>query len=166
MYVDADFSENSKKNEAHERDSACSRYGYIIGNNSCPILWKSQLQLEIALLSTESKYIGILHALCYAIPVIGILRKMKAFGIPIGCTKSKIHCRVFEDNRGALEMEKVHKYRPCTKHVNVKYHHFRDYVNRGVITINTIGTNKEPADILTKPVNVSTLRKHKYFIMG
>ena len=166
MFVDTDFSGNWKKEESHKIDSARSRYGYIIRYNSCPIIWNSQLQSEIALSSTESEYIGISHGLCDAIPIMEILREMKALGFPIETTTSKIYCRVFEDNSGAIEMAKVQKYCPCTKHVNVKYHHFRDYVDRGDVIINTIGTNEQPADILTKPVNENILRKHRYFIMG
>ena len=166
MYVDADFSGNWKKDESNERDSARSRHGYVIRYNNCPILWKSQLQSEIALSSTESEYIGISHGLRDAIPIMEILKEMKIYGFPIGCTKSKLRCRVFKDNSGAIEMAKVHKYRPRTKHVNVKYHHFRDHVERGDITISAIGTNKQPADILTKPVNENLLKKHRKFIMG
>ena len=166
MYVDADFSGNWKKEESHKRDSARSRHGYVIIYNSCPILWKSQLQSEIALSSTESEYIGISHGLRDAIPIMEILKEMKLLRFPIGCTSSKLHCRVFEDNSGAIEMAKVHKYRPRTKHVNVKYHHFRDHVERGDIVINAIGTSEQPADILTKPVNESLLKKHRKFIMG
>ena len=63
-------------------------------------------------------------------------------------------------------MARVHKYRPRTKHVNVKYHHFRDYVDKGEITISAISTKEQPADILTKPVNETILRKHRKSIMG
>ncbi len=63
-------------------------------------------------------------------------------------------------------MAKVHKYRPRTKHINVKYHHFRDYVTRGDITLHTIGTADQPADILTKPVNEPLLAQHRKTVMG
>jgi len=36
----------------------------------------------------------------------------------------KIHCKVFEDNEGAIEIANVPKMRPRTKHLNIKYHHF------------------------------------------
>ena len=58
MYVDADFAGNRKKEEANHRDTARSRNGYIIMFHGCPLLWKSQLQSEITLLSTKSEYIG------------------------------------------------------------------------------------------------------------
>jgi hypothetical protein len=52
---------------------------------------------------------------------------------------------VFEDNSGALEMAKVHKYQPRTKHLNVQLHHFRDYVEQQEISIHAINTNDQPA---------------------
>jgi hypothetical protein len=33
----------------------------------------------------------------------------------------KIHCKVFEDNAGAIEIANVPKMRPRTKHLNIKY---------------------------------------------
>jgi len=128
VYVDADFAGNWDPKEPNERDTARSRHGYIIMYKGCPILWKSQLQGEIALSSTKSEYIGLSHALREVIPLMHMLQEMKGLGFEINSTTPKIHCRVFEDNSGALEMAKVHKYRARTKHLNTKYHHFRDYV--------------------------------------
>ena len=36
----------------------------------------------------------------------------------------RIYCEVYEDNIGALSIAKEHKYRPRTKHLNIKIHHF------------------------------------------
>jgi hypothetical protein len=77
-----------------------------------------------------------------------------------------MHCRVFEDNSGALEIAKIHKYRPRTKHLNVKLHHFRDYVTRAEISINPINTKDQLADYLMKPVNTETLQKLRKEVMG
>ena len=166
LYVDADFSGNWSKDESDDRDSARSRHGYIVHYYGCPLLWKLQLQTEIALSSTESEYIGLSSGLREVIPIMRTLKEMKVNGFPIVNVNSDVHCRVFEDNSGALEMAKVHKYRPRTKHMNVKFHHFRDYVERGEVTLHPIGTDNQPADMLTKPLNESILAKHRKFVMG
>ena len=70
----------------------------------------------------------------------------------------KIYCEVFEDNSGALEMASIHKYRPQTKHLNVKLHHFRQYVNDGLVIIKKIDTAEQQADYLTKPLAIDKLR--------
>jgi hypothetical protein len=166
VYVDADFAGNWNQEEAEKRDTARSRHGYIITYAGVPISWKSQLQGEICLSSTESEYTGLSHALREAIPIMETLKEMKQLGFPIQTSKSKVHCRVFEDNSGALEMAKIHKYRPRTKHICTKLHHFRDYVMRGDISIHPIDTKMQPADFLTKPLNEDTLKVHRRTIMG
>lgn len=65
----------------------------------------------------------------------------------------KARCKVFEDNSSALEMAKNHKCRPHTKHLNVKYHHFQDYIEKGETNIHKIVTSEQLANYLTKPVS-------------
>ena len=136
-------------------------------HDGCPILHKSQLQGEICLSSCESEYTGLSYALRDATPIMELLKEMKKNGFPISKTNSKVHCKVFEDNSGALEMAKIHKYRPRTKHLNVKLHHFRHYVDvTKEITIHKICTTQQPADMLTKPLNAQLLCKHRKFVNG
>eukprot|EP00978_Attheya_sp_CCMP212_P025361 scaffold81422_cov35-Attheya_sp.AAC.1 len=107
VFVDADFSGNCDPKDADwDTDTARSRHGYIITYAGCPIVWKSQLQTEIALSTTESEYTGLSYAFRSAIPIIQQLEEMKNFGFPIRTAKTKVHCKVFEYNYGALEIAK------------------------------------------------------------
>ena len=63
---------------------------------------------------------------------------------------SSVKCKLFEDNKGAIELAKAPKIRPCTKHIALKYHHFREHVRKGLIEINPIDTLEQVADIFTK----------------
>ena len=54
-----------------------SQHGYIILYFGCPLIWKSQLQMEIALSSAESEYTGLSYALCKAIPLMTLLEELK-----------------------------------------------------------------------------------------
>ena len=164
--VDADFCGNWHKEYGHEPDSARSRHGYIIGYAGIPIIHKSQLQTEIALSSTESEYTGLSYALREAIPIMGLLKEMKKKGLEVLDHRPKVHCKVFEDNSGALEIASVHKWRPRTKHIATKLHHFRSYVERKEITIHPIDTKEQPADILTKPLAVELFIKFRKMIIG
>ena len=143
-----------------------TRHGYIVSYAGCPITWKSQLQTEIAMSSSESEYTGLSYALREAIPIMQLLNEMSAQEIKINHATLKIKCKVFEDNSGALEMAKTHKYRPRTKHLNVRLHHFRDYVTRQEVTIHPISTLDQSADFLTKPLNQTDLERHRKKIMG
>jgi hypothetical protein len=53
----------------------------------------------------------------------------------------EVHCTIFGDNSGAIETANVLKKRPRTKHLNIKYHHFRTGVKKGTISIYHVGTN-------------------------
>jgi hypothetical protein len=77
----------------------------------------------------------------------------------------KIHCKVFEDNVGALEMAKLPKMRPRTKHLCIRLHHFREKVRKGEISIHHIATELQIADMLTKPQPVELFVNQRYTLM-
>ena len=166
VYVDANFAGDWHPEYGNDPDTARSRHDYIIQYANCPILWKSSIQGEISLSPTESEYIGLSYALSDAIPIMQLLDEMKELGFPISTSKAKVHCRVFEDNAGALKMASIHKYRPRTKHLCTKLHHFRSWVTRKLISIHPICTEFQRADYLTKPLNVTTLEKLRKLVMG
>eukprot|EP00957_Ditylum_brightwellii_P210472 15365013-Ditylum_brightwellii.AAC.2 len=53
---------------------------------------------------------------------------LKEEGLVIDSATPKVHCKAFEENAGALELAKVPKMRPHTKHINAVYHHFQLWV--------------------------------------
>ena len=81
-------------------------------------------------------------------------------------TIPKVHCRLFEDNSAALEMARVPKMRPRTRHLNVAYHHFHQEVLNGMIIPLAIPTEDQEGDIFTKPVDESTLVRLRKRILG
>jgi hypothetical protein len=146
VYVDADFVGNWDLDNTQSQDSARSRHGYIIKFSNCLIIWKSQMATEIALSSTESEYTGASAALWEAIPVMELLKEMKKRGILVQGGPAKVHCKLYEDNSGALEIIWHKRYRPRTKHLLVKLHHFWDYVTWGEITVHAIRTQDQQAE--------------------
>jgi len=166
-YVDASHTgkwnqENAKEDETTTK----SRSGYIITYGNCPILWASKMQTEIALSSTEAEYIALSQSLREIIPLTALIQEAKTFGINITSNQAKLHCKLFEDNTGAAELAKVPKMRPRTKHLNIKYHHFRKHVSDGLVSIHTITTEQQIADIFTKPLNQSLFAQHRKWILG
>ena len=95
-----------------------------------------------------------------------LLEELQQFGFQVSSKVAEVKCEVFEDNSGALEMAKVHKYRPRTKHLNVKLHHFRDYVEQGKIILKSIKSIDQLADYLTKPVTLEILKPLQKKVMG
>jgi hypothetical protein len=95
-----------------------------------------------------------------------VLKEMHQLGFPVTTQQAKVHCRVFEDNSGAIEMAKVHKFRPRTKHINVKLHHFRDYVDSGEITVHQVSSKDQLADYLTKPLEKTQFERLRKMVIG
>ena len=94
-----------------------------------------------------------------------LLEEYKEQGFPVDKTKASIQCKVFEDNSGEIEIATNHKSHPRTNHLNCRLHHFWSYVPHRISTKH-IPTNKQPADILTKAVDQSTLHRHHSLLMG
>ena len=60
-----------------------------------------------------------------------------------------IRCTLFEDNKGAEELANVPKNRPRTKHIAVKYHHFREAVKVKILMVKRVDITDQLADIFT-----------------
>ena len=98
--------------------------------------------------------------------MITLLGEIHEMGMIPSAPRPNLHCRVFEDNSGALEIATAPKMRPRTKYLNVKYHHFRDQIDNGRLSIHAIDTNDQQADLFTKPVNKELFLKFRQLIMG
>jgi hypothetical protein len=166
-YCDADFAGNwNREFAAYDPSTAKSRSGWAIFYAKCPIIWASKLQSQVALSTTEAEYIAMSMSLRDVIPVMELLAEMRERKHKVICDKPVVYCKVFEDNSGALELARLPKLRPRTKHINVCYHHFREHVRLGLITIHPVSTDDQIADILTKPLAQNTFCKHRFCLCG
>ena len=129
-------------------------------------MWHSKIQTEVALSSTEAEYVSLSESLRDAIPMMQLIKEIQQRGFEVPTTTPVVHCRLFEDNSGALELARVPKMRARTKHMNLKYHHFRDFVARGLVTIHHINTKEQPANVLTKPLGDEDFVKHRLTLLG
>jgi hypothetical protein len=128
-WVDAAHaSEWNNKSASSDSSTARSRMGYVITYAGCPMHWSSKMQTEIALSTTEAEYIALSQAMREVLPIKWLMEVAKQQRIPVMNATPRVHCKVFEDNAGAIEIANVPKMRPRTKHLNIKYHHFREEV--------------------------------------
>jgi len=100
------------------------------------------------------------------IPLMDLMKELKGQGFPITESIPKIFSKVYEDNSGALEIATVFELRPRTKHLNTRFHHFRQYQERGEIEIIPIDTTMQVSDILTKPLELALFVRHRLAMMG
>jgi hypothetical protein len=167
VYADADFCGLYNPDTAiYDPVTAKSRTGYVIKYMGCPIIWASKLQTETALSTCEAEYISCSQALREAIPLMDLLDEARSLGIAVASPKTKILCKLFCDNSGAVELIRLPKVRPRTKHINVKMHHFREHVASGRVTVQYVPTTDQQADIATKPLGVALFNKFRKLIIG
>ena len=150
-YVDADFAGGWKDGDHSSPESVLSRTGFVIMFAGCPITWQSKLQTEIALSTTESEYIALSTAMREVIPFLNLLKEIsEVFAIQTNTPIFK--CKVWEDNESCIKVATSPKFTPRTKHIAIKYHHFRKFVHDGTVSIHSFDTSEQIADIFTKPL--------------
>jgi hypothetical protein len=82
--------------------------------------------------------------------MMDFLEEAREKGVPIQTGPPVVRCKAFEDNSGALELARLPKVRPRTKHINVKYHHFPEAVALGRVTILHVPSENQLGYLLTK----------------
>ena len=86
------------------------------------------------------------------LPLTELLKEIRN-NVPFEDKAPTIHCTIFEDNMGCMDLVKTPRMRPRTKHIALKYHHFRSSVKSGSVSIQYIETHDQIADIFTKALN-------------
>jgi hypothetical protein len=187
-FIDSDFAGMWHRQFSHMRDMCLSRSGYVITFCGCPIYWKSKLQTEIALSSTEAEYHALSACLRELLPMRTMLRELsKRFcGFELGDSQIRTFqhstddgrlyrtlpkdlpaSTVHEDNAGCVVLAQADdQYRPRTKHIGIKYHHFRDAVRRGEVKVVKIDTKMNLADIFTKALARPIFEHLRRMLMG
>ena len=90
--------------------------------------------------------------------MLEVTKEMHSHDIKSHPAMLKIHCKVFKDNNGALEMACTPKLQPHTKHINNTYYHFHEYTQpssdgaKPTIEIVPISIDEKLGDMLTKPL--------------
>ena len=130
---------------------AKSRTGFVVMYGCCPVVWGSRLQREVALSSTESEYNAVSESMRDVLYLMQLVKDMTQIGLVMTNAPPTVRCKIYEDNSGALEMVRLPKMRPRTRHMAVRLHHFREYVRRGEVTIAKVPSKYQLGDLLTKP---------------
>ncbi|GFH58525.1 hypothetical protein CTEN210_15001 [Chaetoceros tenuissimus] len=164
-FVDADFAGNYTKEQSQDPNSVRSRTGCVILYAGCPIIWFSKLQTEISLSTTEAEYIALSTACRELLPMREMFNELRQF-LNILPLTPQVKCTLFEDNVGAETLAKSPKMTPRTKHIAIKYHHFREAVSRGILKIERVDTKEQLADIFTKATTTQTFEYLRRKIMG
>ena len=145
-YADADF--------AADLDTRKSTTGWIFMYNGGAISWRSHQQSITALSTSEAEYMSLSDSAKEA-------RSLLKLNISLE-TETPNNIKIFEDNRGAEKWTRAQSEPNRTKHIDISYHHIRDFVKLGGISIFPVETNLQLADAMTKPLP----RQQHEFLLG
>jgi hypothetical protein len=115
----------------------------FIGENL--ISWASKRQATIPLSTAEAEYISAAKCCTQLLWMKHQLEdyQIRISNIPLLC-----------DNTAAICLSKNPILHSRAKHIEIKHHFIRDYVQKGVIDIQFIDTEHQWADIFTKPLAI------------
>ena len=160
-YADASFVGVWNTTWSDELSSVISRTDYFILYDNCTIIWCSKLMTEITLSITESEYVALSQSMRDVIPLLDLLKEISEV-ITSEDTTPKVHCIIFEDNKGYIDLVSTLKIRPRIKRIALKYHHYRSYVKKQLISIRYGETTMKVADIFTKALDDTKSRILRY----
>ena len=99
------------------------------------------------------------------IPFMNLMVKFDEV-FPLHNPKPEFHCKLFEDNNICIRVADTSKITPRTKHIAIKYHHFRKHVVGKTTSIFPIDTKDQLADIFMKPLERVIFREILSLLMG
>ena len=164
-YADADFA--GLWGQEDDQDPVCvkSRTGYVLLFGGCPLLWVSKLQTEIALSTMEAEYVALSQSMRDVLPMrIKVEQVLKQLNVDM--TNVVVYSTAFEDNNGALILATTKKMTPRSKHIAIKYHHFKQAVYNGFVKIVKVNSEKQLADIFTKGLGTIKFQANRLLLCG
>lgn len=123
-------------------DTRKSRSGFVFMLGGAPISWSSQRQNAVSLSTAESEYIALAHG---AKEALWLQRMLNDLRVKCDCMP------VCVDNQSAIKMAENAEFRR-SKHIDVRYHFIRDVVSRKKISLRYVQSERQLADIFTKPL--------------
>ena len=110
------------------------------------------------------------QALRETIPINNLMREIGTV-FPVNMPQPQFILKVHEDNQSCIAMAENPKFTPRTKHIAIKYHHFRSKVRtknskNGFIDICYCPTQDQLADIFTKPTSDAIFHKLRSLLLG
>ena len=116
----------------------------------------------------EAEYVALSTACKDLLPLVAVIRELSAaVGLHASFT-SNIHCKIHEDNVGALTLAGLEPQRmtPRSKHYAIKYHWFREHVNSHHIRLLKIDSRNQLGDLFTKGLPASSFTHLRSLLMG
>ena len=108
------------------------------------VSWSSKKQNSVSLSTAEAEYIA--AGSCCA-QLLWMTQTLKDYGIYVK------HVPLLCDNESAIKISHNAVQHSRTKHIEVRHHFIRDHGSKGDINLKHVRTDKQLADIFTKPLD-------------
>ena len=132
-------------------DTSRSTSGFCFWFAGGPISWQSRRQKVVADSSTEAE----LRAAHYAVKECKWLRDVLSDLGKLGDSPTTI----FEDNQGLLKITENTQALDRCRHISRQANSLRESIRHQIVTLKYITSKENPADIFTKAIQKSDLRK-------
>ena len=103
--------------------------------------WNSSKKKTVSLSSTEAEYIALANAAKEALWLKQLLNELNK-----DANQTLIYC----DNKSTICLAKNPEMHSRTKHIDIRYHFFREKIKEQEFKVDHLDTNEMPADFLTK----------------
>lgn len=135
-YCDADY--------AGDPQTRKSTTGYVIFYLGGPISWGSRKQPIVATSSTEAEYIAAADCCKEILHIKSLIEELLG---------KSVFALLNIDNQSAIKLIKDGVVNRRSKHIDVKYRFIHEKVKQKIIKIEYCPTDKQLADLFTKPLN-------------
>ena len=155
-YYDADWAR-----DVSDRKSRC---GFVFSMSGGVVSWWSGKQEVVATSTVHAEYIGQDYA---TRELMWIQQFLKELGLPAReGTKVYGHMgqtppTLYGDNQGAQALARNPVHHKLTKHIDIKHHFIREQLAKKVLTLVYCPSQKNVADIMTKPLQRVVFERHR-----
>ena len=122
------------------------------------ISWKSRLQKTPSLSTTEAEYMSAGSGVQEALSIRHLLEELDY--------RQEQPTVLCEDNQGCIRLAMNQAASHRTRHIAIRHHFIRHYVDNKTIVLKYVPTRHMVADILTKPLTSTSFDKFRFAMLG
>ena len=149
LYSDSDWA-----SDVNDRKSFT---GCVVFVNNCAVSWTSRKQVTVALSSVEAEYMALSDSTRECLYVHHLIDQFFQVKTPVP---------LLIDNKGAGYIAENEINNKMTKHINVRFHFVRQYIQQKLVELFHIGTADNISDIFTKALDAPTFIKLSALLLG
>ena len=149
------FADEDCADRCNDRRSV-SGVAVMLGNTA--VSASSTTQHCVTLSTNEAEYVAMAHGAKTALAIEAVLE----FAIS-QCGRA---IDMYEDNEGAKALAENPQSSHRSKHIDVRFHFLRELVRLGQVTIHSVASAEQHADILTKPLGRKASRRYRDYLMN